>query len=204
MAKVPESPMGSASAHRRGNPSAPLTVAEVNALKPPPSGRVVVRDPACRGLTLRVSAHGRKTWSLETKVDGQFRRFTLGELSAMSLAEARRAADALRGTAQQGGRDPVAEKRERRRQERLRRAGAADAATVRTLLDSFEKLKAGPAQLRSWGEMRCRIEHNFKGLLDRDPAALRRSDIIAVLDAGVARSAPISGKRAVRGSASTT
>jgi integrase len=66
------------------------------------------------------------------------------------------------------------------------------------LLDSFERLAARTKGLRSWPAMRQMIEANFAALLDKPPADLTRADFRAVLDAAVARDAPISGKRAAR------
>jgi integrase len=182
----------------RSNPRTPLTAVEVARLKPPPEGRLVVRDPGCRGLALRITSTNVRTWSLEVKVDGRQRRFSIGDAASMTLAEARKKAAGLRVRVLEEGADPVEERRERRRQVRLRRAGAADTGTITGLLDSFERLKAKPAGLRSWNEMRGLIEHNFREYLDKAPAELTRSDIRAVLDAAVSRGAPISGKRASR------
>src|SRR3954454_2340030 len=132
---------------KRSNPLAPLTDAEIRTLAPPAEGRLVVRDPACRGLELRLTAPssrnpaGARTWSLEVKVAGRQRRFTIGPYPDIGLAEARKRAGRLRAEAREG-RDPVEEKREARRAARMRRAGAADSATVRGLLDSFERLAA--------------------------------------------------------------
>jgi hypothetical protein len=63
---------------------APLTALEVNRLKPPAAGRLNVRDPGCRGLVLRITASGVKTWSLSVKIDGRQRRFTIGDAATMS------------------------------------------------------------------------------------------------------------------------
>jgi hypothetical protein len=140
---------------------------------------------------------GTRTWSLEVKVVGRQRRFTIGHYPAVTLGEARRKAGKLRAEVLEG-RDPVEEKREERRIIDLRRRGAGDSSTVRKLLDSFERLTARTKGLWSWSEMRQMIEHNFGPLLDKVPADLTRADFRAVLDAAVARNAPISGKRAAR------
>src|SRR3954454_14254719 len=188
---------------KRANPLAPLADAEIRGLAPPAEGRLVVRDPACRGLELRLTAPssrnlgGTRTWSLEVKVAGRQRRFTIGPYPDVGLAEARRRAGKLRAEALEG-RDPVEEKREARRDAALKRGGAADDGTVQTLLDSFDRLAARTRGLRSWPEMRQMIEHNFGPLLDKAPDALTRADFRAVLDVAVARDAPISGKRAAR------
>src|SRR4051794_13581570 len=140
---------------------------------------------------------GAHTWSLEVKVAGRQRRFTIGSYPDVGLGEARKRAGRLRAEVLEG-RDPVEERREARRLTRMRRAGSADAATVRTLLDTFERLAARPRRRRSWPGMRRMIEGNFGPLLDKAPADLTRADFRAVLDAAVARDAPIAGKRAAR------
>jgi integrase len=130
-------------------------------------------------------------------VAGRQRRFTIGPYPAVTLGEARRKAGKLRAEVLEG-RDPVEERREACRIVQLRRGGAGDSSTVRTLLDSFERLAARTKGLRSWPEMRGLIEHNFGAVLDKAPADLTRADFRAVLDAALAREAPISGKRAAR------
>ena len=75
---------------RRSNSRAPLTHAEVMAIKPPAEGRLVVRDPSCRGLTLRVTSTDVRTWSLEIKVHGRQRRFSVGDAKALGIGEARK------------------------------------------------------------------------------------------------------------------
>jgi integrase len=188
---------------RRSNPLAPLTDAEIRGLTLPGEGRLVLRDPAFRGLELRLTPpsarnpHGTRTWSLELKAAGRQRRFTIGRYPEVTLSEARRKAGKLRAEALEG-RDPVEERREARRVDRLKRAGAANASDVRALLDSFERLAARARGLRSWAQQRQLIESNFGALLDKAPADLTRADFRSVLDAAVSRDAPISGKRAAR------
>jgi integrase len=188
---------------QRANPQAPLTDAEIRKLAAPTSGRLVVRDPAIRGLELRLTApstrnpEGSRTWSLEVKAGGRQRRFTIGSYPFVTLGEARRKAGKLRSEVLEG-RDPVEERREAHRTAKLRRAGAGDAGNLRTLLDSFERLAARTRGLRSWPEMRQMIEANFATVMDKAPTDLTRADFRAVLDAAVARDAPISGKRAAR------
>src|SRR4051794_33039914 len=188
---------------KRTNPHAALTDAEIRGLALPAERRLVLRDPACRGLELRVAAAsarnpgGARTWSLEVKGAGRQRRFTIGSYPDVGLGEARKRAGRLRAEVLEG-RDPVEERREARRLTRMRRAGSADTTTLRTLLDTFERLAERPRRLRSWPGMRRMIEGNFGPLLDKAPADLTRADFRAVLDAAVARDAPIAGKRAAR------
>src|SRR3954454_433330 len=147
---------------KRSNPLAPLTDAEIRTLAPPAEGRLVVRDPACRGLELRLTAPssrnpaGTRTWSLEVKVAGRQRRFTIGPYPDVGLAEARRRAGKLRAEALEG-RDPVEERREARRGAALKRGGAADATTVHALLDTFERLGGPPRGPQALPQVRQEI-----------------------------------------------
>lgn len=53
-------------------------------------------DPNTKGLMLRVTPHGAKTWAIlyNRKGDGKKRRFTLGQFPRLSLADARELAEA--------------------------------------------------------------------------------------------------------------
>lgn len=101
---------------KRTNPHAALTDAEIRGLALPAERRLVLRDPACRGLELRVAAAsarnpgGARTWSLEVKVAGRQRRFTIGSYPDVGLGEARKRAGRLRAEVLEG-RDPVEERR---------------------------------------------------------------------------------------------
>jgi integrase len=59
-------------------------------------GRKEVGDAGCRGLSIRCTAAGVKTWSYAYKLNGKMRRITLGEYPSMGLGEARTQADGLR------------------------------------------------------------------------------------------------------------
>lgn len=81
-----------------------LTAAKVKSL----SGHGLHGDG--RGLYLRVSASGTKSWILRISIDRRRRDVGLGAWPAVSLAKARKAADATRAAVAEG-RDPVAERR---------------------------------------------------------------------------------------------
>jgi integrase len=84
-----------------------LTAARLSNLKPPAAGVVEMRDDFARGLSLRVFASGRATWTFRyrPKGGGSRRRIGLGEYPTVGLAEARRRADRHRGVVSDGG-DP--------------------------------------------------------------------------------------------------
>ena len=69
--------------------SVQLTDRFVRSLQPPPPGkRSEVVDQVQPKLRLRVSDTGVKTWSIQKRVDGRKRRFTLGTYPTLSLSEA--------------------------------------------------------------------------------------------------------------------
>ncbi len=79
-----------------------LTEQMIERLRPPPAGRLEIRDDLCPGLVLRVSAHGSRSLSVIYKVPGEGgvspqgrplagsqHRITLGRWPVVGLAEAR-------------------------------------------------------------------------------------------------------------------
>ena len=90
----------------RVSPKVALTDRFLRALKTS-SGRIEVGDAGCRGLSIRCTPAGVKTWTFAYKLNGRMRRITLGEYGehpALSLSEARTQADARRAQ-RQGGED---------------------------------------------------------------------------------------------------
>src|SRR4051812_45235631 len=70
-------------------------------LKPGPARRDYF-DAATRGLGIRVSPSGTKTWFVMRRVRGRMSRYTLGRYPEMSLATARMAAIESLGSMQEG------------------------------------------------------------------------------------------------------
>ncbi|OSI69931.1 tyrosine-type recombinase/integrase [Bradyrhizobium canariense] len=83
-----------------------LTDRFVKALKAP-SDRVETGDASCRGLSIRCTPTGVKTWTFAYKLNGRMRRITLGEYPDLGLSEAREQADERRRQ-RNGGNDPRA------------------------------------------------------------------------------------------------
>ena len=69
-----------------------LTDRFVAGAKADSTGRSDYFDSVARGLSLRVTANGVKTWCFNCTRDGKRARFTIGSYPAASLAEARRLA----------------------------------------------------------------------------------------------------------------
>lgn len=139
--------------------------------------RVELSDGVTTGLRFRATPKGAATWALMLRDrTGRMRRFTLGAFPAVGVADARREAIRLRHEVRVEGRDPVVERREKR--------SARDAATLRVLLDLYGGPRPGrraavqpigPGQrLKTWREMRRRIESVFADALDTPLPALDR------------------------------
>jgi integrase len=113
-----------------------LTDRAIRALKAP-NGRVELGDVGCRGLSIRCTPAGLKTWTFAYKLGGKMRRITLGEYPALGLTEARQKADERRKQ-RNDGTDPRAER------DRERAAQAQADMTFSALCESYiEHVKAG-------------------------------------------------------------
>lgn len=83
---------------------AALTDAYVRAVVAPAHGRLEVNDSRCRGLALRVTAKGKKSWSFRfrDRLTGKPERLTLGPYPELCLARARQIADDKRSEVARG------------------------------------------------------------------------------------------------------
>jgi integrase len=96
-----------------------------------------VGDAGCRGLSIRCTSAGVKTWTFAYKLNGRMRRITLGEFPALELSEARAQADQRRAQRREGT-DP------RALQDAERAAKAQTTLTFAELCERYiEHVKAG-------------------------------------------------------------
>jgi integrase len=101
------------------------------------NGRIEVGDAGCRGLSIRCTTAGTKTWTFAYKLNGRMRRITLGEFPALGLSEARTQADERRAQRREGN-DP------RALQDAERTAKAQTTLTFGELCERYiEHVKAG-------------------------------------------------------------
>lgn len=70
------------------NPPALITQSLINSLKPE-SKEYAIKDGQCPGLLIRVQPSGAMSWVLRHKVEGKWRRVTLGSVEDLSIIEAR-------------------------------------------------------------------------------------------------------------------
>lgn len=180
----------------------PLDDRTIRSLRPPASGRFEVRDSKVRGLVLRVTPAGVKTFSVvyRTKVGQVARRYLLGTFKAedtrgagITLASARREAEAiLREVA--GGGDPQGALVHARR-------AAAESAAAPGPLDvsalvrkCLERLPLRPKTVREWRRL---ADVEIVPALGARPAAeLTRAEIREWARVIAERPAPYTSNRA--------
>ncbi len=162
-----------------------LTHVTVEALKPQPGGQFDVWDAKRPGFGVRISPAGTKTWILMYRLDGRTQRYVLGRFPHMSVADARDAADGYRGDVARGD-NPARE-----------RAQAKGDPTFKEFGDTYlERHAAVHKRERSADDDRKMLNSaDLDPWKDRKLADIERRDVIAVLDAVVARKAPVQANR---------
>jgi integrase len=159
-----------------------LTARTVDSLKPTGT-RVEYFDAEVPGLSLRVTPTGVKSWTVLYRHRQRLRRHTLGTTAVLSLAEAREQARDVLHDARKGA-DPATEKQEDRKAETI-----GDLA--RLYLEQHAKRKK-----RSWKAddriLRVEILPAWQHRAIKD---IKRSDVLALVDAIADRGAPILANR---------
>jgi hypothetical protein len=84
-----------------------LTDKDVKTLAPPASGNRIVYDSEMRGLGLRITAAGHRSWIFNYRFRGAERRLTIGDAAAYPVRMARKHAGDLRRKLDDGE-DPMA------------------------------------------------------------------------------------------------
>jgi integrase len=149
-------------------------------VKAPPAGRLVVADTEVRGLTVRVTASGTRTFLVRYRLPKQPQRsYTVkGAYPGTSLAEARQRARDIIAAAKRGI-DLVVE--EQRREPERQRAEAT-ARTVSELVSEYIEKNCRPHH-RRWRDVERRLLRHVTPVLgDRPADSVRRADIVELLD----------------------
>jgi hypothetical protein len=155
--------------------------------------RIALADPGQRGLQLRITPHGTRTWVLYVRdAAGRPRRFPLGAHPEIGIAQARRAASAMREQVRQGA-DPIAAGRQRRATARTSRQPTD---SLHSLIDLYG-LQAG-GKLRSWGEYQRRIQSVFSKHLDTALTDLQLGPLQLTADRWPAQQSAASAVRYLR------
>jgi integrase len=158
-----------------------LTVTRINALKCDPGQRdKLVFDDEQKGLAVRVTAAGSKSYLAQYTLGGQRKRVPLGNCDALSLADARAAVCAIMGKVANGV-DTAAE-----------RKAAADAAkaeaerqhlTMALLVDTWKTLHLTHKRERYAAEAVRALQLAFAAQWNRPAEDLDRTAVVRVLDA---------------------
>jgi integrase len=151
-----------------------LTLNRVDGLKCPEGKRdMLVFDDEQRGLGVRVTASGGKTYLAQYSFQGQKRRIPLGSCSAVSLAKARDAVRAIMGDVAKGI-DPATERK---------KAKAHGALTLKALLSDWQALHLSGKRPRYAAEAVRAVRNAFSRYLDLPAADLDRATAVKTLDA---------------------
>jgi integrase len=168
-----------------------LTDARVRSAAPPEMGILELWDGKTSGLCFRVMKSGVRSWTFRYRPHSgaAFRRVTLGRYPALSLVEARAAAERVRDQVRTGA-DPQQEKRADR--EALRTA--PEKLTFDALADLYIERYA-KRQKASWKNDRGYLRANARPVWgERDAASITSQDVARLLF-DVVDVAPVSANR---------
>jgi integrase len=163
-----------------------LTDSQVRTLAPPAKGNRIVYDGAVKGLGVRVTSAGTKSWVLNYRnARGVERRLTIGDATAWTARQARERAKELRREIDAGG-DPLGE----------RQADRA-APTVNDLADRFDAEHLSKRRPATQTDYRSILRLYVRPALgDMRVTDVRHADIER-LHAKIAKTAPYRANRTV-------
>jgi integrase len=151
-----------------------LTLNRIGSLKCPPGKRdVLVFDDEQRGLGVRVTAGGGKTYLAQYSCQGHKRRIPLGSCSGVSLAKARDAVRAIMGDVAKGI-DPATERK---------KAKAHGALTLSAMLSDWQVLHLAGKRPSYAAEAVRALRKAFSHYLDLPAAELDRTTVVKALGA---------------------
>ncbi len=167
-----------------------LTQLAIDSIKPAASRREVP-DGKISGLFLVVQPSGARSWAVRYRFNGAPRKFTIGGYPGVDLPTARnRAREALGAVA--SGIDPAAEKQAAKAATKAASKGRSD--LVERVIEDFIRLYAKP-NTRDWRETERMLAEFGTAWKGRAIADIGKPDIHRVLDAIVARGAPVGANR---------
>jgi integrase len=143
----------------------------------------LVFDDAQRGLAVRATASGGRTYLCQYTLHGRKWRVPLGACSAVALSKAREAAAAIMGDVAKG-RNPATDRKEAAAAERAQRA--RNRLTLRVLIDDWQRLHLASRRLSYAAEAVRALHRAFVNTLDDAADDLDRTAVVRALD-GLAR-----------------
>jgi integrase len=139
----------------------------------------LVFDDAQRGLAVRVTASGGRTYLCQYTQHGHKWRVPLGTCSAVSLSKAREAAAVIMGDVAKG-RNPAAERKDAAAAERARRV--RDRLTLRVLIDDWNSLHLAERRPSYAAEAVRALHYALADHLDDAAEDLDREAVVRALD----------------------
>ena len=139
----------------------------------------LVFDDAQRGLAVRVTASGGRTYLCQYTLNGQKWRVPLGSCSALSLSKAREAAAAVMGDVAKG-RNPAAERKEAAAAEWAKRVRGR--LTLAVLIQDWARLHLIHRRPRYAAEAVRALRHALAKHLERPAEDLDRAAVVHALD----------------------
>ena len=148
----------------------------------PTKGRITLTDG--RGLQLRITSNGKRTWSLQYRFNGRMLKTTIGEWPAVSVSDARKLSDAERLKLAQGI-DPQTEKKN------AKHKGLSFQAAWE-MFDALYISEKKPTTAKDYRRSaKADILPRFKQLALKD---VTKADIVALID-GIHKRAPVMANR---------
>lgn len=150
-----------------------FTKKSIEMLPPPESSRLEAYDTEVKGLMVRVTASGVKTFAVFRRMNGKPKRVTLGRYPDMTIEQARKKARATLNKLSDGV-DPVAEKRAER----------TKGVTLTQVLDDYIAMKQSHAdprkhlKPRTVTDYRSAINETFSDWKNRALSAITENDCI--------------------------
>jgi integrase len=167
-----------------------LTKSAIDAL-PTPKSDIVYWDAAIPGFGVKVTPKGRKVFVVLYRIGGagsKLRKYTIGPYGRVTLHQARLAAQKV-FVAKLEGRDPAAEKRERKRR--------VVADRVEDLLESFIAQRL--SQNRSGGEIARLLRREVgKAWSGKSIHEISKRDVVEVISAIEQRGAPAAANKTLK------
>ena len=141
----------------------------------------LVFDDTIRGLGLRISHAGAKSFLVQyLNASGTKRRLPIGAWGAITLEQARQAAQSILGQVA-NGRDPYSERNTAK--ENAQREADGDKLTLSALLLDWQSIGLASRRENYRREAVRAVSFAFNPFLKRRADALRRADVVGVLDA---------------------
>jgi len=137
-------------------------------------------DDAQRGLAVRITASGGRTYLAQYTLHGAKHRVPLGSCAALSLAKAREAAAAIMGDVAKG-KNPVLERKEATAIARAKHL--RDQLTLETLIQDWERLHLSQRRPRYAAEAVRALRYALSKHLQRPAEDLDRATVVRALDA---------------------